>query len=239
MRPAARLLPFADRRAAGRALATQLAGSDWHEPLVLALPRGGVPVAVEVAEALHADWEVFVARKVGAPHQPELGIGAVAEGGTTVADRATCRALGVSAEAFERLAAKARVELERRVATYRGGRALPDTTARDVLLVDDGLATGVTAEASLAALRATGAARLVLAVPVAAPDSVTRLRAVADDVVTLAQPSPFGAVGQFYERFDQTTDEEVFELLARRGVAGARAGYPSIGGDAQEVDRWR
>ena len=239
MTRAASPLPFADRRAAGRILATHLVGREWHEPLVLALPRGGVPVATEVADALAADWDVFVARKVGAPHQPELGIGAVAEGGTTVADRSTCRILGVSAEAFDRLAAKARVELERRVSTYRGGRELPDTSTRDVLLVDDGLATGVTAEASLGALRARGAGRLVLAVPVAASDSVSRLRSLADDVVAVAQPSPFGAVGQFYERFDQTTDDEVFELLARRGVGATGVGYPTAGDDDVEAERWR
>jgi len=125
------------------------------------------------------------------------------------------------------------------VATYRGGRDLPDTTARDVVLVDDGLATGVTAEASLGALRARGTRRLVLAAPVAAPDSVDRLRPLTDDVVTVAQPSPFGAVGQFYECFDQTSDDEVFELLSRRGVRGPGAGYRTQGGDDEEAHRWR
>jgi putative phosphoribosyl transferase len=205
---------FVDRVEAGQRLAGVLALRHWNDPIVLALPRGGVPVGAQVAERLGAPMDVFVARKIGAPHHPEYGIGAIAEGGGVVIDRVAVEAVGVSCDDFRRLAQSERVELERRVQHYRGGRPLPDVRGHDVILVDDGLATGVTAEAALRALGTSHAARVVLAAPACAPDTAGRLRAVADDVVCVLEPEPFVAVGAHYERFDQTSDEEVLALLA-------------------------
>ena len=203
---------FRDRADAGRRLASVLRGP-WRDPVVLGLPRGGVPVAAEVARAFDAELDVFVARKVGAPGHPELGIGAIAEGGTVVTTD-TVRLLRVSDEDLQRRIDAERAELDRRVERYRSGRPLPDVGGRDVILVDDGLATGVTAEASLLALRAMGPSRLVLGVPVSAPETVERLRAVADEVVCLEAPLRFVAVGQWYGDFRPTTDEEVLRHLA-------------------------
>lgn len=213
---------FHDRRDAGRRLGERLKDEALADPIVLALPRGGVPVGHEVARALGAPLEVFVARKVGAPHLPEYGIGAVAEGGGGVMDGWAVRAFGLSRRDFDRLAEAERAELERRVGRYRHGRPLPSLRGRTVVLVDDGLATGVTAEAALLALREAQPRRLVLAVPVCAPDTVARLRGVADDVVCLHAPEGFAAVGQWYERFGQTTDEEVEDLLVEAARAPAR-----------------
>ncbi|MET0728725.1 MAG: phosphoribosyltransferase [Acidimicrobiales bacterium] len=206
---------FRDRVDAGRQLAPLVVGLGLQNPVVLALPRGGVPVASVVASALGAPLEVFVARKVGAPGHRELGIGAIAEEGEAVADPDSLRYLRVSPEAFAELADQERVELERRVRHYRGGRPLPLLEQRDVVLVDDGLATGVTAEASLRALRGRHPRRLVLAVPVAAADTADRLRALADEVITVQSPIDFRAVGQWYDDFSQTTDDEVTDLLTR------------------------
>jgi len=209
---------YADRAEAGRRLGEHLAAdASLADPVVLALPRGGVPVAAEVARALGAPLEVFVARKLGAPSQPELGIGAIAEGGDRVVDAHLVRMLGVDPARLDQLEADERHELARRVERYRGGRTLPDLSGRDVLLVDDGLATGVTAEAALGALRRLGPRRLVLAAPVGAADTVARLRAIADEVVCLLQPVTFQAVGSWYDDFTQTTDDEVTRLLAEHG----------------------
>jgi putative phosphoribosyl transferase len=209
---------FRDRADAGRQLAGRLADHPLEDPVVLALPRGGVPVAFEVARGLGAPLEVFVARKVGAPGRPELGIGAVAEGGGDPVVTSTARMLGVGGERLERLVEAERAELHRRVERYRGERPLPDVDDRDVVLVDDGLATGVTAEAALRALRDRGPRRLVLAVPVCAPDTARRLRAVADAVVCVRSPGDFGAVGYWYDDFSQTSDAEVVDLLERAGT---------------------
>lgn len=205
---------FRDRQEAGRRLADALAPDDLVDPIVLALPRGGVPVAFEIAARLGAPLEVFVARKVGAPGHKEFGIGAVAEGGAVVT-APTARELGLSVAHFSRLAAAEQEEVARRVDRYRDGRPLPPVEGRDVVLVDDGLATGVTAEAALVALRRTGPRRLVLAVPTCSLDTAQRLHTLADRVVCVITPSPFYAVGRWYERFDQTTDDEVADLLAR------------------------
>lgn len=182
--------------------------------MVLALPRGGVPVGFEVARALQAPLEVFVARKIGAPGQTELGIGAIAEGGGAVLDQRATLVLGISPAQLKTLASDQQVELERRVRLYRGDRALPVITGRDVVLVDDGLATGVTAEAALQSLRQKAPRRLVLAVPVCAPESRERLASVADEVVFVASPPAFRAVGLWYDDFSQTTDDDVRDLLA-------------------------
>ena len=205
---------FRDRAEAGRRLADVVARLDLSAPIVLALPRGGVPVAHEVARALGAPLEVFVARKVGAPGHAELGVGALAEGGGLVVDRPAVLALRISSEAYERTVEAERRELARRVERYRGDRPLPELEGRDVVLVDDGVATGVTAEAALRALRDRGPRSLVLAVPVGAPETAARLRRIADHVVCVQEPRGFRAVGQFYDRFDQTSDDEVLRLLA-------------------------
>jgi putative phosphoribosyl transferase len=223
--PDASVLRFADRRAAGRLLAARLrrdpaliAGD--HPLLVLALPRGGVPVAREVADLLGAPLDVLVTRKIGYPHQPELGVGAIAEGGEPVYDEHLLHRLGLTRPALAGVVGREQAELRRRVAAYRGGRPPPDVTGRQVILVDDGLATGVTARAALRSLRSRPAWRTVLAVPVAAPSSAAAMRAEADDVVALATPAEFRAVGEWYVSFGQLTDADVLALL-RADAAGA------------------
>jgi predicted phosphoribosyltransferase len=194
---------------------------DLERPVVLALPRGGVPVAAEVARALGAPLEVLVARKLGAPHQPELGIGALAEGGVRVVDPAAVRALHLAPADVEAVATREAAELDRRVHRYRGDRPLPDLAGRTAVVVDDGLATGVTASAALRAAVAAGPARLVLAVPVGSPDTATRLAAEHGvEVVCLEQPWDLRSVGRWYRDFAQTTDDEVLALLAAGRAAG-------------------
>ncbi|POM23057.1 putative phosphoribosyl transferase [Actinomadura rubteroloni] len=180
---------------------------------MLGLPRGGTPVAAEVARALNGTLDVLVTRKIGAPGQPELAVGAVAEGGEPALDPALLAEAGVTADELAPVIEAERAELDRRVATYRGDRPPPDMAGRTVVVVDDGLATGSTARAALKAVGARRPARLVLAVPVGAADTVRALRADADEIVTLAEPVPFFAVGQWYEDFAQTTDAEVVAAL--------------------------
>jgi putative phosphoribosyl transferase len=209
--------PFADRREAGRLLAVRLrSGAVWpagERPLVLALPRGGVPVAREVADLLAAPLDVLVTRKIGYPYQPELGVGAIAEGGAPVYDDALLSRLRLTRAALRRVTEREQAELARRVKVYRGGRPPPDVAGRPVVVVDDGLATGVTARAALRSLRARSAAWTVLAVPVAAPSSAVAMRREADAVVTLTTPTAFRAVGEWYASFGQLTDSDVLELL--------------------------
>jgi predicted phosphoribosyltransferase len=204
---------FVDRREAGRRLAEPVGALALDDPIVVALPRGGVPVAAEVAGALGAPLEVLVVRKLGMPGQPELALGALAEGGAEVVDPHLARLGRVDATALDLLRADARTEIERRVQTYRGGRPPPDVDGRIVVLIDDGLATGRTAEAAIAALRTAGASRVVLAVPVASPDTADALAGKADDVVTVIRPRDMRAVGLWYDDFTQTTDAEVVALL--------------------------
>lgn len=209
---------FADRADAGCQLGAAVAQVGLDRPIVLGLPRGGVPVADEVALALGAPLDVFVARKIGAPGHEELGIGAVAEGlseDETVLS-AAAQAVGVTPSQLAVLAAYAMAEVRRRVRRYRGDRPLPDLTGRAVVVVDDGLATGVTAEAAVAGVRKLGPAAVVLAAPVCAPETAIRLRPAVDELVCLLMPHDLIAVGSWYRDFRQTTDEEVVDLLRRR-----------------------
>ena len=207
---------FHDRTDAGQKLAQELAEyASRPDVLVLALPRGGVPVAYEVARALRAPLDVFVVRKLGLPTHPELAMGAIASGGVRVVDPDVVRRFRVSeAELAAVTAAEAR-ELERRERRYRKGRPFPDVRGKTVILVDDGLATGATMYAAASALRAQDPARVVVAVPVSSPETCDAFRHVVDDIVCAVTPEPFYAVGLWYEDFSQTTDEEVHDLLAR------------------------
>jgi predicted phosphoribosyltransferase len=207
---------FRDRRDAGRRLAAELSNyADQSDLLVLALPRGGVPVAYEVARALHAPLDVFMVRKLGVPGYEELAMGAIATGGLRVLDEELLRSLDIPREVIEHVTAIEMAELERRERQYRGDRPAPDVRGRTVILIDDGLATGSTMRAAIAALKKEGAKRIVVAVPVAPPDTCEALRAQVDDVVCAVTPEPFRAVGLWYGDFSQTTDEEVRDLLAR------------------------
>ena len=204
---------FTDRRAAGRALGERLSSLALEDPVVLGLARGGVPVAYEIAQRLDAGLDVLVVRKIGAPGNPEFGIGAIAEGGVRVLDHNTVRALLVSTEELEAAIARATAEVEARVQRYRGGRPPLDVAGRTAIVVDDGLATGGTARAALRAVRARGPSRLVLAVPVGAPETVLTLREEADLVVCLLQPELLLAVGLWFEHFEPTSDAEIAALL--------------------------
>lgn len=205
---------FTDRTEAGKLLAERLGGLADEEVVVLALPRGGVPVAWEIARALNAPLDIVGVRKLGAPRQPEFGIGAIAEGDTRVVDTESAAAAGLDEDAIAAVEHRERGELQRRVRKYRGDRTLPAMTGRTVIVVDDGLATGVTARAACRAVRGHDPARLILAVPVASPRAVEALREVADEVVVVHTPASLMSIGEWYERFDQVSDEEVLRLLA-------------------------
>jgi len=205
---------FSDRCAAGRALADQLARRRLADAVVLGLPRGGVVVAAPVAHSLNADLDVLVVRKLGHPWRPELGLGAIAEDGDPVYDDAGLAVMGLSRLDLAEVVAAERAECLRRITAYRGDRPTSQVAHRTVVVVDDGIATGATARAALLALRARGAARLVLATPVASDAALTELEKVADDVVALLVPQQLGAVSRWYKHFDQTEDDEVVRLLA-------------------------
>jgi putative phosphoribosyl transferase len=215
-------MPFENRLAAGRLLAAALAGYRQRAPVVLALPRGGVPVAAEVAKALKAPLDLVLVRKIGVPGQPELAMGAVADGAAPVTVRNTdiIRYASVSEAEFVAVRDAELAEIERRRSHYLGGRAPISASGRTVIVIDDGIATGATTRTALRALRAQGAKELVLAVPVAARDTLEELRQEADTIVCLERPAFFQAVGAFYSDFRQVTDAEVIEILARFANAG-------------------
>jgi len=219
---------YKDRTHAGRELARRLrpllAPGEQADLLVLGLPRGGVPVAFEVARLLAAEFDVLLVRKLGMPHQEEYAMGAIGSGGVRVLQPGVPGLMGVTQEQVEEVTRRELVELERRDRRYRGGRAPPRIAGRPVIVVDDGIATGATMMAALQVVRRQGPARLVVAAPVAAPDTVGLLEGEADDVVCPLAPPRFHAVGQYYRSFGQTGDEEVQDLLAQAWAQPAARG---------------
>ena len=207
--------PFKDREDAGRKLAERLSRYKDEYPVVFALPRGGVPVGYEISRALGVPLEVFVARKLGAPGQPEFGIGAVAPGGVRILNEEVVRRLGIPDDYVERITEQETAELERRLRHFRGERPQPEVRGRTAILIDDGLATGVTARAAVRALRLLEPRRLVLAAPVCAAQTAELLGPEVDELLCLEAPPDLGAIGFWYRDFSQTTDEEVIELLER------------------------
>jgi predicted phosphoribosyltransferase len=224
--------PFLDRRDAGKTLASSLRQyAGRSDVVVLALPRGGVPVAFEVAEALEAPLDIFLVRKLGVPQHPELAMGAIATGGTRVLNDDIVRWYGIDDELIEAVARKEQSELERREQAYRQGRPAPDLQNTVVVLVDDGLATGSTMRAAVQAVRQHKPARVIVAVPVGAASSCADFADIADEVICARTPEPFSAVGQWYRNFSQTTDEEVQRLLAEHAAG------PAVGGTRRGMSR--
>lgn len=223
--PDSTVLPFSDRHSAGRLLASGLLRFKGDEPLILALPRGGVPVAYEIAEKLGAELDLLLVRKLGAPHHPEVGIGAVIDGANpqVLLNRDIVGQLSLPPGYIHNEAHRQLREIERRRAQYVGERKPVSVTGRTVIVVDDGIATGSTVRAALRAVRQKKPARLILAVPVGAPETIESLRSECDELVCLAAPAPFQAVGVHYRDFSQTTDEEVKRLLAAHRVELAEA----------------
>jgi putative phosphoribosyl transferase len=222
---------FPDRRHAGELLGERLKEMELEAPVVVALPRGGVPVGYEVARALGAPLDIGLVRKLGAPGRPELGIGALGESGVVVLDRGALRALGVTRAELEDVVARERAELERRRERYRREHPPLDLAGRDVILVDDGMATGVTAAAAARVLRARGAARILAAVPVSPPGTGEALGSYFDAFISLSTPARFGGVGRWYADFAQTSDREVVELLrASRGEVSEAPAPSGAGG---------
>jgi putative phosphoribosyl transferase len=216
---------YRDRREAGRQLAAKLAAyAGRPDVIVLALPRGGVPVAYEVARALGAPLDILLVRKLGLPGHEELALGAVASGGIRVLNEEVVRALRIPEEVIDQVAAEELEELERRERLYRGDRPPPDVRGRTVILIDDGLATGSTMRAAIAALRQQHPARIVVAVPVGAPETCAEFQDEADEAICALTPDPFYAVGHWYGDFTQTTDEEVRDLLEQAAAEHAPVG---------------
>ena len=210
---------FRDRSEAGRLLGERVTYLKSEQPIVLALPRGGVPVAFEVAQALHGPLDVLLVRKLGVPFHPELAFGAIGEDDTQVLNTELVQRLGISREGIAAVARRERAELLRRVALYRGNRAPLELVGRTVVIVDDGLATGATARVAVEVARARGAKRIIIAVPVSPPEVAAELERLADEVISLQLPTQFQAVGEWYEDFNQTTDDEVTSLLRKSSNA--------------------
>ena len=206
-------LQFRDRLEAGRLLGEELTRRRLQDALVLGLPRGGVPIAAEVARAIHAPLDVFIVRKLGVPGHEELAMGAIASGGVRVMNQDVLRHIPVPQKSIDAVAAREEQELIRRERSYRGNRPPLDVSGKNVIVVDDGLATGSTMRAAVAALRNMNPASILVAVPVAAPQTVDEFRRDSIDIVALRTPEPFEAVGLWYENFSQTSDEEVQEIL--------------------------
>jgi predicted phosphoribosyltransferase len=229
---------FRDRYDAGRQLAEKLREyTNAPDVLVLALPRGGVPVACEVARALGAPLDVFVVRKLGLPGHEELAMGAVASSDVQILNDDIVHGLKIPDQVIEAVSARERQELSRREQLYRDGRPAPDVSGRAVILVDDGLATGASMRAAVLALKQQRAGRIIVAVPTASPDICEALKADADEVISVITPEPFLAVGHWYDDFTQTTDEEVRDLLARcsRDRAGPSAGDDAVSATPREA----
>ncbi len=205
---------FQNRQDAGEKLSSVLEKYKGEDVIVMGIPRGGVVVAAEVAKRLGAPLDVIIPRKIGAPHNPEVAIGAVTQDGTVIKDEAMVQILGISDEQLNVLAGRVSGEIARRVNAYRGGRPGIDIHNKTVIIVDDGIATGFTIKAAIKSVRSANPRRLVLAVPVAPADTVQALRETVDELVCLQKPELFYAVGQFYTDFDQTSDSEVIQLLA-------------------------
>jgi predicted phosphoribosyltransferase len=218
--------PFEDRRDAGRRLAEKLSRFKDERPVVFALPRGGVPVGYEISRSLGAPLDVFVSRKLGAPGQPEFGIGAVAAGGVRVLNRDVVRRLGIPDDYVEEITAQEIAEVGRRLRYFRGERPEPVVAGRTAILVDDGLATGVTARAAVQAVRLREPRRLVLAAPVCAAQTAELFKTQVDELVCLERPTDLGAIGFWYRNFEQTSDEEVADLLDRARSEHGAAGSP-------------
>ena len=217
---------YEDRRTAGRALVPELRRCDLHDPIILGLPRGGVPLAYEIAVALHAPLDTIVVRKLGVPSQPELAFGAIASGGVRVINDDVVRSVfGLDDDVIERIADREMRELLRREKAYRLDRPYPELEGKDVVLVDDGLATGATMRAAAMAVKTRSPASIVVAVPVGSSSAVARVAAVVDRVICLESPASFYAVGQFYADFRQTSDQEVRELLQAAWAMNDAPGY--------------
>jgi predicted phosphoribosyltransferase len=217
-----------DRRHAGRLLAEQLQAFAAERPVVVALPRGGVPVGFEVAQALGAPLDILAVRKLGAPSNREFAVGAIVEDGTALLDRATARRVGLTSKVLDDTVAGEARELKRQVARYRGGRGGVDVRGRTAIIVDDGLATGLTDLAAVRALRSLGAARVIVAVPVGVSDSLARVEGDADVVICHTVPPELISVGSWYEDFAPVSDDEVVELLNAAAAAYATRTAPQL-----------
>jgi len=218
---------FLDRRDAGQILAQELAEyANRPDVIVLALPRGGVPVAYEVARALHAPLDIFLVRKLGLPGHEELAMGAIASGGVRVLNQDLIQALNIPGWVIDGVAEQEQQELERRERAYRGDRPRPDVRGKTVILIDDGLATGASMRAAVASLREQGPARIIVAVPTASPETCEEFKAEVDQIVCATTPQPFLGVGAWYEDFSQTTDEEVRRLLEQAKQEPERKDLP-------------
>lgn len=215
---------FENRQEAGKKLAVQLLKYRGEDPYVLAMPRGGVPIGYEVAQVLQVPLDVIVVRKIGLSGNPEFGIGAIAEGGIKILDQTTIEVLGIDDSEIEGTVQLEEEELKRRVKTYRGEQSLPDLKNRTAILVDDGMATGITARAAIEAVKKLNPQKIVLATPVCALDTAESLKKQVDEVLCLAAPAEFMAVGIWYKDFAQVSDEEVVDLLSKANEFVAQKG---------------